>query len=100
MHCDYLKDVALHGEQEALIQLLAFLARVLLMMQSENHHVLHIPKVHHKTVRVELSFHGHLRDQKREDIGNRNMIVVSVQRFAKTLFLTNSNAFPTLYAIK
>lgn len=96
MSCDYLQHVALHGEQEVLVQLLAFPARVLAMTQIDSVHVLHVTEIHHKPIRVELPFHGHLRDYNNEQSENRNMIVVSVKRLAKTLFLTSCHTQPTL----
>lgn len=79
-----------------LVQLLAFLARVLAMTQKSSNHVLYVTEIHHKPIRIELPFHGHLRAYNSEGNENRNMIVVSVQRLAKTLFLTTCHARPTL----
>ena len=79
-----------------LVQLLAFLARVLAMTQIDSVHVLHVTEIHHKPIRVELPFHGHLRDYNNEQSENRNVIVMTVQRLAKTLFLMSCHARPTL----
>lgn len=79
-----------------LVQLLAFPARVLAMTQRDSVHVLHVTEIHHKPIRIELPFHGHLRDYNSEGNENRNVIVMSVQRLAKTLFLMSCHARPTL----